>query len=260
MKTGRRKGKCQVCGKTPRILFKIESGESVCRSCLREIRYPLTEKDFALEEHITRLRKMGFQVSDSLSRNEYHRLMGIYCLRQFDYPNLPYDTPADEVARLEILVRLQGRDVAVSQSASLDTLRAAEKRATEVRRLFTKVAGVSHKNRDGSDRQSAIARCRPMEALKLRHEADNPVDRNAVAIYRKTEEQLGYVSADLAGEVLRMSRQGRQYFPYVLNISGDGSRVSIRGLNIVIVIAEVGVSFQKVQEYIRENSQEWLQG
>lgn len=257
MNTRTQKGRCEACGKSPRVLTKIESGQSVCRSCLREINDGLTEKDFATEKQVAYLRSIGFQASGRLLRDEYRRLAGLYALR-FDFPNLPDSTSAEEVERLEILMRLRRRGVRADWSASIETLRVAEERASEVRRLFTKIVGVSHKNRDGSDRQSAIARCRSMEALVLKHEADNPVDSNAVAIHRMSGEQLGYVSADLAEEIVSMSQGGRGHYPYVVAITGSGSRDSMRGVNIVIVIAEHGVSFQRVQEYVRENSQEWL--
>ena len=32
------KGKCEACGKSPRVLTRIESGQTVCRTCLRAIR------------------------------------------------------------------------------------------------------------------------------------------------------------------------------------------------------------------------------
>jgi hypothetical protein len=60
--------------------------------------------------------------------------------------------------------------------------------------FFSKIAGVSFTNPDGSSRQAALARCRAGENLRLVREADNPHDDEAVAVYSRHGEQLGYVT------------------------------------------------------------------
>lgn len=72
--------------------------------------------------------------------------------------------------------------------------------------FFTKIAGVTFENKDGTFRQDVLAKCRIGEELSLVREPDNPVDRNAIRIMRCNGEQLGYVPAhvcmtDLAAEL-----------------------------------------------------------
>ena len=73
--------------------------------------------------------------------------------------------------------------------------------------FYSKIAGTSHRNRDGSSRTRAIRECSVMEQLDLQHEPENPYDPNAVAVLRKSGEQLGYLDARLAGEVVRDARR-----------------------------------------------------
>jgi hypothetical protein len=61
-----------------------------------------------------------------------------------------------------------------------------------------RVAGVTHKNRDGSDRQRILKTCRAGMRVNLIHESDNPVDPNAVAIRIAGGQQIGYLAADVA--------------------------------------------------------------
>jgi len=57
--------------------------------------------------------------------------------------------------------------------------------------FFGHVAGESHRNADGSDRQSIIPRCRVGDLLVLEHEPDNPHDVNAIRVLRQNGEQIG---------------------------------------------------------------------
>ena len=57
-----------------------------------------------------------------------------------------------------------------------------------VSQFFSKVAGVSYRNEDGSSRQSIIRRCHIGERLLLKPEPDNPVDPNAVRVLRQNGE------------------------------------------------------------------------
>lgn len=59
----------------------------------------------------------------------------------------------------------------------------------------TTIRGVTKQNRDGTDRQVLVKTLRPGEELKLVREPENPYDKYAVAVFRSTGEQLGYVPA-----------------------------------------------------------------
>ena len=62
------------------------------------------------------------------------------------------------------------------------------------RLFFTKVAGVTHENDDGTERQFILALCRDGEPLILEREPANPVDpEGAVAVFRMNGEKLGYI-------------------------------------------------------------------
>jgi|GEM_PF-4143401 len=60
------------------------------------------------------------------------------------------------------------------------------------------IAGTSHKNRNGSNRQVIVAKCRNGESLIVFHESDNRHDKHALALWRQNGEQVGYVPQGIA--------------------------------------------------------------
>lgn len=58
----------------------------------------------------------------------------------------------------------------------------------------TLVAGATKTNPDGTSRQKIIKKIAKGESLELVREPENPYDENAVAVFRKTGEQVGYIS------------------------------------------------------------------
>ena len=64
--------------------------------------------------------------------------------------------------------------------------------SNSARSFYSKIAGVTFANSDGPWRQQIVARCRVGEQLSLVREPDNPVSSSAIAIFRRTGEQLGY--------------------------------------------------------------------
>jgi hypothetical protein len=61
-----------------------------------------------------------------------------------------------------------------------------------------RVVGVTHKNRDGSDRQRILKSSRPGMRVTIAREPDNPVDPNAVAVRIAGGQQIGYLAAEVA--------------------------------------------------------------
>jgi hypothetical protein len=59
----------------------------------------------------------------------------------------------------------------------------------------TTIAGVTKQNPDGTDRQALVKTLRRGEAVRLVREPNNPYDKYAVAIFRTSGEQLGYIPA-----------------------------------------------------------------
>jgi HIRAN domain len=118
-----------------------------------------------------------------------------------------------------------------------------------VRHFFTKIAGVSHRNQNGTERQAIITRCRVGEPLTLTHEEDNPKDPNAVRVCRADGSQLGYLNAGLAEQVVRRSAKGYRFAVFIKNLTGGTARATTRGVNLLIVQADPGVSDQEAQDY-----------
>lgn len=69
--------------------------------------------------------------------------------------------------------------------------------------FYAKIAGAKHRNRDGSSRTALIDLCNTFDILTLEAEPDNPVDPNAVAVFRTAGGQIGYFDSRLAGEATR---------------------------------------------------------
>jgi hypothetical protein len=69
--------------------------------------------------------------------------------------------------------------------------------------FYAKIAGTSHANPDGTSRAAIIDKCETFDILRLEAEPENPVDPNAVAVFRVEGGQLGYLDARLAGEATR---------------------------------------------------------
>ena len=214
------KGKCDRCGKDPRVLKRTEGGQAICQTCWREL-FPPRPKHLATPGTIDYLRKMGFDVPDDLTKDESHRLHNLNFVRIYgDNKSLPLDTPAEELERLAAIIRLRERGVGIDDTAKLAETQAAENRRQAVRHFRTAVAGVAHNNRDGTSRQEIISRCSIGERLRVKHEKDNPVDPNAVALLRQNGEQVGYLKADLAAEIVQKGTQGWRYAAVIQQIDG----------------------------------------
>ena len=63
------------------------------------------------------------------------------------------------------------------------------------------VVGVGFANRDGSNRQFAIAECDPGEPVELRPEPKNKADERAVAVWSARGVQMGYLTAERCGRI-----------------------------------------------------------
>jgi hypothetical protein len=98
--------------------------------------------------------------------------------------------------------------------------------------FYSKVAGVSHKNDDGSDRQEIIRKyCKPKMPLILQRELENKYDPNATAIYIEVDGkkyQIGYVSSAAARD-LRIEK----YNVTIKDITGGTQDQKTLGVNIL---------------------------
>src|SRR5687768_4168909 len=72
------------------------------------------------------------------------------------------------------------------------------------------VVGVDYRNADGSDRRQAIAACKPGEPVELRPEPNKRHDKQAVAVWSRHGQQLGYLSAERCGRIGALIRKGHE--------------------------------------------------
>jgi hypothetical protein len=219
------KGICEGCGTSPRALTQIESGQWVCTTCLREIRGPKRPASLASPEQIAYLRQKGFDVPEDLPKTEHRRLI--------------------------MVVTLQDRGIAVDPSATLEELEELQCN-TYVNHRSVNLAGVSHSNRDGTDRQRIISRCSAGELLTLKAEEDNPFDPNAVAVIRLNGEQIGYLHREDAADVHRGSEQGWLYAAVISKILNDGVRGHCLGVGLSLVYARSTVEPAVVQKHVAD--------
>lgn len=114
--------------------------------------------------------------------------------------------------------------------------------------FHSKIAGVSHKNLDGSDRQKYIKQYANVgDELLMVPEPYNPHSPAAIGLYvvresgllRKKKEtyQLGYVSAELAPKIYEMLGSGQRIRVFISEITGGTKDKPTRGVNLLFRIS-----------------------
>lgn len=106
--------------------------------------------------------------------------------------------------------------------------------------FYTKLAGVTHVNEDGTDRQGLLKLCRPGQRLNARREPENPHDADAIGIW-SDHGMLGYLPAGDHKLATHLDRGGRATIT-VLEITGGpsfwerlfGRRGKFYGCNVYI--------------------------
>lgn len=102
--------------------------------------------------------------------------------------------------------------------------------------FYSKVAGASHKNADGTFRSRVLSQCEPFELLDFEREPDNPYDAHAVKVLRReTGEQVGYLPSRTAADIMRRIEPGTRWFAVLKNhnISPESDRIV--GANIAVM-------------------------
>jgi hypothetical protein len=87
--------------------------------------------------------------------------------------------------------------------------------------------------------------------LDLDHEQDNPHDPNAVRVLRRTGEQLGYLQAELAAEIVSKSKRGYRFEAFITDISGDEQNGQSLGVKLLVIQAEPGIEDRPVKNYLK---------
>jgi HIRAN domain. len=100
--------------------------------------------------------------------------------------------------------------------------------------FFTKVAGVTKRNRDGEPRQDLINNCRIGEPVELVPEPDNRYDRNAVAVYVRGD-QIGYLSAGVAASLAyQIVNRTHEHSAWIEDIKGGIPEAPTLGVVLAI--------------------------
>lgn len=113
-----------------------------------------------------------------------------------------------------------------------------------IKTFFTKVAGTTFKRKDGTHGQDFIRDCHVGEVLDILPEPDNRVDPNAIRIYRRNGDQLGYFSADIAAAMMPCLLRGWTYRVSVKDITGGGPRRR-RGVNLKVEVLTMALPKKK---------------
>lgn len=102
------------------------------------------------------------------------------------------------------------------------------------KQFYSKIAGVTFKNDNGTERQSILKKCRSGEKLKLKH---IPVkqDKNAVAVFRLNGEQLGNLNRDLAEEISKELDKGKMVKAFISELTGGTGEHKTIGCNLKII-------------------------
>lgn len=123
-------------------------------------------------------------------------------------------------------------------------------RAMRLHHKHAKVAGVSYRNEDGSERQSIIARCRVGERLILRHDPDNGYSPFATQVLRTNDEQIGFVPEWLAEVVCDEIESGFQVFGVIKDLTGGTRDAPTRGVNFTVFFVANDVTAVEREHYV----------
>ncbi len=102
--------------------------------------------------------------------------------------------------------------------------------------IKTKLVGVTYANDDGTNRQEILERMKDDDCegmvLEFLHEDDNPKDKNAIAVYNKDWEKIGYLNRSLARDVAPMMDDGHPVYGILVKITGGTPSKPTYGCNI----------------------------
>lgn len=111
-----------------------------------------------------------------------------------------------------------------------------------MKEFYSKIAGVSQKNDDGSSRQENINLfAKEGKPLILNREPNNKFDKNAVSVwifvkgcFGSGTHQLGYLDSHTAEEVAPLIDKGVPVNVNITSVTGGGEDQKYRGVNIKI--------------------------
>jgi HIRAN domain len=121
-----------------------------------------------------------------------------------------------------------------------------------IRHFSTYLAGVTHRNSDGTPRQKLVRDLGKFDNIFLRLEPENPHDPNAVMIIReRDEQQIGYLPRDVAAVVAPSKQSGFQYGGWVLEVRDehDDQGRSVCFVDLLVMEAIADVTASEAQRY-----------
>jgi len=98
-------------------------------------------------------------------------------------------------------------------------------------KIMSKVVGVSSGNK--FERQRGVRKLSRGQELELRREPNNEFDKNAIAVIARVhqflwfypyQQQIGYLSADLAEQLAELIDAGQPVRCFVANVTGGGDK------------------------------------
>ena len=84
--------------------------------------------------------------------------------------------------------------------------------------FYAKLAGVTYRNDDGTERQPMIAVLLPFMELRLVRQPRNKFDSNAVAVMARGKRQLGFLPSDTARQITRALAEGEKVRCFVAEV------------------------------------------
>lgn len=89
--------------------------------------------------------------------------------------------------------------------------------------LNARIAGVTHRNPDGTSRQESVRQLQAMEQLELRRDPDNPYSKYAVRVCTSTGYTLGYIPEFIARDVSDALDSGGEAQAFVRHVRQSGA-------------------------------------
>lgn len=144
--------------------------------------------------------------------------------------------------------KLKQRELALAQrETELAEYEAANRKA--IRHEFSKVAGVTFQNEDGTERQDILRFCSPGEQLILIHDVDNDFSCNAVEVRRLNGLQLGYAPEYLAERIVDEMEGDKNVHGILKAVTGGTFDKPTRGANFVTMFVGKDVTQQELYDY-----------
>ncbi|MFL5330033.1 MAG: HIRAN domain-containing protein [Gemmataceae bacterium] len=125
-------------------------------------------------------------------------------------------------------------------------------RTHRIRHCFAKVAGVTYLNKDGSNRQKILSRCKNGEQLVLQHEPNNKYSEFAIRVIRANGEQLGHAPEYLAERICEETGNGYRAFGMLLEVTGGNFEAPIYGANFAVFFISQDATDDELNSYARK--------